>query len=716
MLSGKYKEENGQYVLFNGTVEDARPSVLYEKVDGEYVEYKGNRNNIAGKEIYRLNSFGEYVLYTGDVAIAKKAITFNSSDTKKLEDFGWKETAGVWSAYDVIGRKGGQVDSDYSRLYKDKEIERRKEDSSEGEIEAMKRTYVKFKLNHDIVQVGEGQRTETNEDIKKMFLQNKYFRYDGSEETAEAITALRDKLEEKEKYGALTDEECNVSDYLDLDGDGKNDDRNNDGIVDEKDKYSVKEFAGTVLLNQDSLNAFSMLENTHTLDADYIYRDFKELIVELGYFEKEELAEEKPKILQFPIPGIETAGFPNRTIDKREVVEGTMIHSKHDIEANKKYTLNKDVEEPETITYEGFKGNEAVVSPVTGILLDYGTYPISKDVDEDNDGNMDKEERINIDLKYGPSLNTGEGTNSGEGGTEQTQPVDPANPEGNKETEVNEVVDNVGYATIFVLNKESFEMLDAKSNHRWKNVTTPEKNNGEGLLNPKGYFYEMVTTNTEYNNIQSSLLDKTIYGYKEFTEAYEKLGISGYIIHIDGFKCELPDPSFNGASGAKPNGKKLTLDSFKVEETAINNNNQLIQSLYEKPEEFKMASKKATEKLNVEEKIKDEAYFALTIVNPDSYEPLSGLNDLIFIKEGTVLGRTYTDKELVAERVANGDPNGYEYYAPNETVLDENGEVQNNDKIIGNYIFIKMSDPDKTVENVENYMKIDEIKEDETEN
>ena len=307
MLSGKYKEENGQYVLFNGTVEDARPSVLYEKVDGEYVEYKGNRNNIAGKEIYRLNSFGEYVLYTGDVAIAKKAITFNSSDTKKLEDFGWKETAGVWSAYRRIDEN---EETGYQRIYTDEDIDAIT-DPEQGEIEAKRRAYLNIDIVGDIVQVGEGQRTETNEDIKKMFLQNKYFRYDGSEETAEAITALRDKLEEKEKYGALTDEECNVSDYLDLDGDGKNDDRNNDGIVDEKDKYSVKEFAGTVLLNQDSLNAFSMLENTHTLDADYIYRDFKELIVELGYFEKEELAEEKPKILQFPIPGIETAGFPN---------------------------------------------------------------------------------------------------------------------------------------------------------------------------------------------------------------------------------------------------------------------------------------------------------------------------------------------------------------------------------------------------------------------
>ena len=32
-----------------------------------------------------------------------------------------------------------------------------------------------------------------------------------------------------------------------------------------------------------------MLENTHTIDANYVYRDLKELSIDLGYYEKEEL-------------------------------------------------------------------------------------------------------------------------------------------------------------------------------------------------------------------------------------------------------------------------------------------------------------------------------------------------------------------------------------------------------------------------------------------
>ena len=96
----------------------------------------------------------------------------------------------------------------------------------------------------------------------------------------------------------------------------------------EEKEYKVSDYSGKVSLNQDSLNAFSMLENTHTLDADFIYRDFKELIVELGYFDKEDLTESTPKLLQWIVPDIGSAGFPYRFLDKNENEFGTMLHSK----------------------------------------------------------------------------------------------------------------------------------------------------------------------------------------------------------------------------------------------------------------------------------------------------------------------------------------------------------------------------------------------------
>ncbi len=976
---GEYKKDgSGNYVIYDGTFAEARGGTLYVLGDnGDYVIYNGiideegkakdaDGNEIklylkAGKDENGADKFEEYK--KGDtIAVAKKAVTIDASDDKVLEDLGWIEkSSGLWTAYEEKSTTSG-----FERLFPDEEITPEKE-PNETYRYVMSKCYINLNMNSNIIQVGEGQRTETNATIKKMFLQNKYFRYDGSTETAEIITALRkqdpDNKNDDISYGALDEDELKKTVTID----GKT--------------YKASDYAGTVLLNQDSLNAFSMLENTHTLDADFIYRDFKELVVELGYFEKEELTDETPKLLQFPIPETGSLGFPDRTIDKREVVEGTMIHSKHDIDANKKYTLkamvlnatdagaanddqaliekndsrfNKSVtlassrvnndrlqlnslefntaevgaitggtkrpeqvplrkfieetekmckfidekgynycvmrkppdcptcsqackdgwttnwscikhsgecpctevhcdhqvykrdacglsssflasqenptnrydtccnylvswalqnvgvlEQGQTLAistmytwmledlggteiengqplkpgdilfyddfghvdivaekngssylkyngghyietgaqrgtgkssvnefdgwsgsrppehavrlnwgntedgpYKGFLGNEAVVSPVTGILVDYGTYPIDKTVDNDGDGQLDKEERINIDLKYGPSINVKpkDETTAGETNSEEDL----------YNIEKRDWPDNVGYATIFVLNKEVFEMLDESISHRWRTTSDPN-NNGEGLLSPNGQFYDVVTTEEQLEDLtedESDLLDETVYGYKEFAETYEKYGIAGYFVYIDGFKCELPDTSFvdsdddgdlNDESG-NPSGKPLTFDSFKISPTAINGDNELIQTLYEPADPYSMASKKATEKLNVEETIKLDAYPALTIDNPKSYEPLNNLEELVFIKEGTVLGRTYTDKELVEERLANDDDPKYnfEYYTPKEEVVDENGKKQNVDKVVGNYVMIKMLDPNKPIENVENYMKIDE--------
>ena len=55
------------------------------------------------------------------------------------------------------------------------------------------RVFMNVITSNNINQVGEGQRAETNPDIKKMFLHNNYFRYDGSTERAEIINKLRDK-------------------------------------------------------------------------------------------------------------------------------------------------------------------------------------------------------------------------------------------------------------------------------------------------------------------------------------------------------------------------------------------------------------------------------------------------------------------------------------------------------------------------------------------
>ena len=248
---GKFSQENGMY-LFNGTVDDA-------------------------------NELG--------LDVTKKAVSQTYSE-EDFEDSDWINTDGVWTAYKLSG-------------------------------------------SDSIKQKGEALRVETNPSIKQIFLYNRYFRYDGSPDTAKAITELKNKYNIQD--GALdltfdlskgTDELKNKKVEIETENGGKK-------------EYSIEDVSGKVVINQDSLNAFTMLENTKTLDSDYIYRDFKELIVELGYFKKEELAEETPRLLEWVIPDIGSDGYPYRVIDKRENEFGSMVHSNGDKDAAFRYSISE---------------------------------------------------------------------------------------------------------------------------------------------------------------------------------------------------------------------------------------------------------------------------------------------------------------------------------------------------------------------------------------
>ncbi len=280
-------DDNGDYILF----------VLSDKLDGEYATSSAD---IDGYNSSKIESKDGFYIYKGtrddaakeNVNVAKKAVMRSSSDSSYLEDMNWNEYGGVWTAYKKIDN-----------------------------------------LNEDIVQKGEAQRGETNAEIKKMFLENTYFRYDGNTDTADAIMALR--KEYGVKYGAI-----------DKTFDVEHDDLSRKKVSIEtssgRKTYSIKDVSGKVTLNQDSLNSFSMLENTKTLDADYIYKDFKELIVELGYFEKEELTDETPRLLAWIIPDVGSRGYPKRGLDKIENEFGTMIHSEGDQNAYDKAVLWND--------------------------------------------------------------------------------------------------------------------------------------------------------------------------------------------------------------------------------------------------------------------------------------------------------------------------------------------------------------------------------------
>ena len=166
----------------------------------------------------------------------------------------------------------------------------------------------------DIKQVEDGQRGETNSKVKDMFVNEVYYQYDGTVERA-------NKINDNRKVAYTTE--------------GEGEDQKAVFNEDELDKSLV----GKVAISKDSLTAFSMLENTHTLDADYAYKNFKELIVELNYFDKEDLSDKIQEVMQWPIPECASGGWPLRYYEKGETYYGTLINSEKDVELLQKKAL-----------------------------------------------------------------------------------------------------------------------------------------------------------------------------------------------------------------------------------------------------------------------------------------------------------------------------------------------------------------------------------------
>ena len=147
---------------------------------------------------------------------------------------------------------------------------------------------------------------------------------------------------------------------------------------------------GNITINKDTLNAFSILENTHTLDADYQYRDFKELIVELDYFDKEDLSDKPDEVFEWIIPEY-SEKWPLRLIDKSEQYYGTLVHSDKGVEQLKTVlgltpttpadptapadpSATTDPKQSEVANATGYTAGLDVVSPVTGEVISYGKY------------------------------------------------------------------------------------------------------------------------------------------------------------------------------------------------------------------------------------------------------------------------------------------------------------------------------------------------------
>ena len=200
--------------------------------------------------------------------------------------------------------------------------------------------------------------------------------------------------------------------------------------------------------------------------------------------------------------------------------------------------------------------------------------------------------------------------------------------------------------------------------------------------------------------------DETLEGYKYFYEEYERAGVSNYILYIEGFDLRIVNESL-----------QLTNDSAIIDESTGEIRNSYTETTYED-----VYSEKARETLEEKEEKRVEAK---SVVQADGK---------IFVKEGTVLGKTYTDG-ADAEANTEGEEGAETEPLPDDakerpgiskipedqkTMTTDDGEVI--DMPNGNYIRLILrsdetgggqgQDKDSIVENIEDYLEIDNGEED----
>lgn len=167
--------------------------------------------------------------------------------------------------------------------------------------------------NSTTTQSEQPKKGEINQHTKELFVGSgnndrngvnpkpKYYIYDGSKETAQKIEDLKQKV----KQQGLEESEIDS--------------------IDEDDVYRE------IDMNKNSLAAFSILENMKTDDADFILRDFKDLLVELNYFKKSDLEDKDVGVLDWIFPAYIPQTWPDSEFEKQNYQYGTYIKYRENI-------------------------------------------------------------------------------------------------------------------------------------------------------------------------------------------------------------------------------------------------------------------------------------------------------------------------------------------------------------------------------------------------
>lgn len=735
------------------------------------------------------------------IKVAKKAVT---EQVQNIAEEGTIIDDEYWSAYKFEDTAGNW------QLYADQAGEG--EDSID--INNKENVYIKIDIMGNVTQIQDAQRGVTNPTIKQIFSTNRYYMYDGKAETADAIAEDREATKD------------------DRDKDNTSEDKRNPDLI------------GSFTVDRDSLTAFNILENMNTFDADSIYRDFKELIVELDYFDKEELTQNPTVVWEWPIPECGSGGWPIRRFEKVENEFGTLINSKVDLENLKK----KNEASIEIVkTGKGDEGdqtqiNDGSAEPVEETVSNAQNLELAKEEkfikeknEQDNviDGNLINpiaglealyassgggsgsgyqgstfietaknvwEHVVNgnytYDQSYGKAVPVPEphidcsayvswalyeyGYDDFGGGQASTvtfmttdwnakygwEVIDVAagedcsgklqegdilvrEGEGTHHVQIIKEIDPSGNVIVYDCgstsnwSQENLEGMVynsfSKTNPAPGKIIRVEDPSNKGV-EFKGYegYQDVVSPisgeiieagTTTINNIETGVEedvgfikiralseedveayfnseDETLEGYKYYLEEYERAGVCDYILYIEGFDLRIVNENL-----------QLTNDPAIIDESTAEVKNSYTESTFED-----VLSPDVRETLEEKEEKRVEAK---SVVQADGK---------IFVKEGTVLGKTYTDG-ADAEANTEGEEGAETEPLPDDakerpgiskipedqkTMTTDDGEVI--DMPNGNYIRLILrsdetgggqgQDKDSIVENIEDYLEIDNGEED----
>jgi len=351
--------ENGKYEY--ETEDGTKQEITYGI--GELLNHVINNSVVTSyaKDIGLTNFAREF-----KIPVQKIVITDSIESTGRTNKIMEGRYAGKWSAY-KLGANINDTNPEMLKLNDETPEAVRKFDEKFGDIEKL---YVQeVVVSGGITQVEDAVRIATNPTIKELFLKDKYFIYDGTGKKADMIREVKireagsvDNFYKKnraEKQALIAEVEKSIYVFekrTDNDGiqtikcvhkgNNINTIRNaySETNPQGQPQYEIIEgmnLVGKVSIDRDALSVFSILENMNSLDADYIYKDLKELIVELNYFDKEDLKEPRADVLGWVLPDVDSGGWPIRRWDKNENYYGTLIHSQADYDAKNERLMDE---------------------------------------------------------------------------------------------------------------------------------------------------------------------------------------------------------------------------------------------------------------------------------------------------------------------------------------------------------------------------------------